>query len=822
MIAVAGAAALGGGHGPEYAAINLPFSSNPWTTKLNVSISRVSYITEPSQWIFSAANHTVKPKYTDSTAWVTNNSGYQFAIWNSTTSTAPSPAVFNFTVGSSLGSTVSYIFTDTRAAVNGTGATSYIEVSESGQSAAPTGSALNSPNSAATAKQNIIFVQLTEHNATTYVPTVGYYASNSKGYQNYTTYSFAENISSLQMYDFLFNIQKTYAVVSIMNGTGAIVDTSGNLYPVLSGNLSKVEYLTDILAPAASTAGDMMILDYSYLVDNSPIVYAPSVAVAGVASSFASTIAPFDPGTARSNFTQNANASNSYSSTTVASSDFPTIVNSSSNATKTSSLISPSLLPSANQTQVLSSQALAKPRTTSALPGSVSTTLYLTSWTRAGINESIRSFLQGYIGGKINVPADDVQIVSYLIDYEGFDINFSASTMSQVGDYIYNAVPGILQSNHLSLVNTQTSAIVAGAAIGNFWSLGGPIAPAVVNGMIENPLTGTIYGSPMAAGFPAGSYIMGGSIVVPGQAVFYGFAADGLPIFSASFNPFGALSGAASSVASFFQSAGSTVANSATTVAQSANSGLYAIKQVTGSAVGSDLNNFATQTEQAVNSVMPFMGGALGQVSTDVSGTLSHSLSGVGNGLASFRSSAAGAIAAGVSHINQGILSLGTTMSHVGTNITRGVYSTAGTFTKDANAVISPLVTTVKNLPGDINATAYKIGSTSLAVGESLWSAADKLGSEIQTGGQNALNAIGNSFSKLANGSYNWMVNPFGAIANALTSPFSFMGTMATSVAHILEIVAVAGAAIVIVIVAVWYFTHDGKRRKSRGTRRRA
>ncbi|MBX8632705.1 MAG: hypothetical protein J9259_09380 [Thermoplasmata archaeon YP2-bin.285] len=825
FVIVSGAALIGTlqKSGPVYGSIKLPFQSNPWTTELNVSISRVAYITQPPQWQFSASNHSVKQAYKDSTAWVTNNSGYQFFVWNSTTSTAPSPASLNFNVSSYIGSSVKYMFLASRFAVNGTGATAYIEMSESSQTAAPAGAADNALNSAATAANNVIIIALTEHNASTYVPTVDYYAENSKGYQNYTTYTFGTNISSLQFYDFMINAQPGGTVVSIMNGTGSVVDTSSTLYPVLDGNLTKVAYASYVIVAAASTAGDMGILNYAYLVDHNSIVYSSSVATAGVASALTESIAPFDPGASQGNFTQQPNATNSYSSTAISSSDFTSIVNSSSNASRQSSLINPAYLPAANQTEVLPTQALTSMRTNSSVPSTVTANLYLTSWTQKSINASIMSFLQGYIGSRISVPANDVFIISYLVDAKSFNTNFSSATMKQVGDYIYNAAPGILQSNHLSLVDVQSGAIAAGAAIGDFWTPHGPVAPEIISpGMMLNPYTGAVYSSAIAAGFPAGSYIGAASVVVPGQAPFYGFAADGAPIFGASFNPFG-LSGAASAVGSFLQSGAKAISNAVKPVS-SLPTDIYTIKQSAGSAIGSDLTSFAHDMSQATNSVMPFLGGVEGQVSTSVGGTISHTLSGVSNGLASFRSGAAGAIAAGVSDIHQQVFSIGATVSHLGANATHGLYTTAKSFVSDANAVISPIVTSVKNIPGALNSTAQVIGKTVLAAGQSMFSSASKLGSQILTEGQNALDTVGNGFVKLTNGSLQWEANAFGAIGHALSSPFTFFGSMSSSITHILLYVAIGGVVIVIIIVGLYVFTHDGKskgRRKSSSKSRR-
>ena len=263
------------GHPAELKTIAMPaafLSTAPLTTNLNVTVGRVAYITQPTEWLYSANSPQPASFVNPTTSWTLNNSGYLFMVNNSTSTTAPSPEVANFPVASDLGSTVSYIFIDSRVAVNGSGETAYIVISELSQAGAPSTTA-NTLSTSAGAAQNIIFIEISN-----YAVSVGYYASvlggNGKYYQNYTSYSFSGiSLMPLWFYDFYVNIQPTGTYVSIVNATGTVIATSPQLSPVLEGNLSKVAYISYVHAPAASSSGDMLILDYAYLVDHNAVSY---------------------------------------------------------------------------------------------------------------------------------------------------------------------------------------------------------------------------------------------------------------------------------------------------------------------------------------------------------------------------------------------------------------------------------------------------------------------------------------------------------------------------------------------------------------------
>ncbi len=799
---------------PTSTELTLPFTGNPANVTLNVTLTQISYITQPTQWEFSN-NTPQKAYYTNSTNWVVPNSGYLFIVNNSTTSTAPSDSAINFPVANDLGSTINFMFADSRLSFNGTGETDYFLLGEENWTSPPSTSG-NVKSASAGPGQNVIDIIISEYNTSAATVSVGYFAWDSAGYQNYTTYSFSSvYLNDLQWYDFMIYIQSSGTTVSIMNSTGSIIATSSTLTPVLDGNFSKITTVSYVTSFAANTAGDMLILDYSYIVDHN--VYqtsAPSVPLAGAIGQIGQTvgaIAPFDPGAAsESNYQQYANSSGNYLSTNVSIGDFSNITNSSTIAAQNSGLINTSLAPQANQTFALSPNALTDVRTASYLPTAITTNLYVTTWTPAGINTAITQYLQSTIGNMINVVPNEVDVISYTVTAMGFNILLSNGTMTEVGNYLDNAIPGILSANGLALENTQTGAIEAGAMAGYFWNDGSIAAPVIHGNIIENPLTGQYFSSLSDAGFPVGSYIFAGSIIVP-QWKFMGFAADGQPIFNTmGLNPFGALSGAAAAVNSFFHSAASTVSNALGTVKNTVSDTAAKIVNIAGNGLVQPLSTASKDIEKAGASVMPFMGGAIGKLGSDISGTISHALSGVDSGLADMKSSVTGAIVAGVNDVKQGFYGIG----NLAKNGIATVYTTLGKAGNTIHNVISPITTTVRNLPtGLVNGTQTLVkGATGF--GESIASDAKNLGIGIKNGFMGALDTVGNTITSAGREVKNAFGSVGSAVLGAVKAPFSFFSGLSNNVAHIIEYAAIGGVVIILLIVGLYYFGHSESRKR--------
>lgn len=806
--------------------LNIPFINNPGNVALNVTLSQISYITQPTQWIYSNSS-SQKAYYTNSTAWAVQNSGDLFIVNNSTTSTAPTDSAVNFPVANSLGSPINYMFSDSRLSFNGTGETVYYLISEGNQTTPPSATG-NVVKASAGAAQNVIDVIISEHNATTSTVSVGYFAnSDGVAYQNYTTYSFSSlYVNAQQWYDFMIYIQGSGTVVSVMNATGSILASSSTLTPVLDGNYSKITTVSYISAEAASTAGDMLILDYSYLVDrNTYQTSTPSAPLAGAIGQATGSAAPFDPGASTvGNYTQSANSSHDYLSTNVSLASFSSVTNSSTIASENSGLINVSLETNKNDTMALSPSALTDVRTASYLPSTVTTNLYVTTWTSAGINASIVNYLQSLIGTDLSVDPSNVNVIGYTVTSMGLDISLSNTTMTEVGNYLDNAIPGILNSNGLALEDTQTGAIQAGAMAGYFWDNGAIAAPVIKGGLIENPLTGYVYRSIAQAGFPTGSYVFEGAIVVP-QWEFLGFASDGQPMFSnvpLYWNPFSALSGAASAVNNFFHSAATTVSNSLSTAKTAVSSTASKIVNVAGSTLGNALRTASLDIQQASSHVMPTFAGAVGSVGKSISGTIGHTITAVQSGLADVKSSVTGAVLAGVNTVKQGISKIGTDIKSIpgyivggSMNLGHAIYNTLGKIGNTVNNVISPIVNTVKNLPTLIVNGTKSLVKGATSIGQSIASDAAGLGIAVKNGAKNVLDTIGNTITAAGKDVKNAFGNMTAAIAGAVKAPFSFMIGLSNNVAHIIVYAGIGVGVLVLVIVGVYVFSHSEKRGKS-------
>ena len=818
LIAAGMAGVLFPGHGEEIGTVKLPASflnAAPLSTELNVTVGRVAYITQPTEWLFSKISPQSMSIVNRASTWTLNNSGYFFMVNNSTTATAPSPQIANFNLANSIGSTVSYAFFDSRVAFNGTGDTGYVVASEAAQTAVPAGSANNVQATSAGAAVNQVDVQFSESSGA-WTVTVGYYAwamgGNSKAYENYTTTAISGvSIQPEWFYDIYINIQAAGTVVSVVNSTGTVLGYTSSLPAVAGGNISKIAYLSYETAPAASTSGDMFILDYAYYVNHN--IGPASAPLAGAMSGIDSMdIAPFDPNATAANYTESPNATNSYTSVNMSTSDFTSVTPSSSNATMTSSLINASYLPGSSASTIYAGNQTAALRTTPESATTISASLYVTTWTPQGIQSAIQTYLQDYIGNKIGVIPSQITVVSYLIDNIGFDMNFSSSTASMIQDYIYNSAPGIMQSDGISLVNSTTGAVAAGADIGDFMSIAsGIIAQPVINGNeIMNPLTGAIYYTPEQAGFPIGSSIMNGAISVPGQYQFYGFAADGSPMFAAGWNPFAGLTGAASAVSNFFHGAASTVNNAIGHVANAVSPYIEKLSGLTTTPPSSITSKFTSDLSNAVGHVMPFLGGAATDISKSIGGTLFHAMTGVGSGLASIRNSVTGALATGATNVKNTIYHIGSTIRNSAGAFGQTVWNGLGKARSVVGSVISPLTTGIKNLPGLLSG-----GMKSLI-----------------SDGRNALNTVGNSLAKTVSGVSAWAGNVFGQMTNgfmnstvgafvrASTTPaLSFFAGLTSTLGHYLIPILIGGFVIILLIAFV--VIHDRNKRHHHGNHRK-
>jgi len=67
------------GHPAEIKTIAMPASlldTNPVNTELNVTIGRVAYITQPTEWLYNSQNSVPVSFVNPTSSWTLNNSGY--------------------------------------------------------------------------------------------------------------------------------------------------------------------------------------------------------------------------------------------------------------------------------------------------------------------------------------------------------------------------------------------------------------------------------------------------------------------------------------------------------------------------------------------------------------------------------------------------------------------------------------------------------------------------------------------------------------------------------------------------------------------------
>jgi hypothetical protein len=820
----------------EFSSINLSLGSNPLSQQLNITFARVSYLDQPTQWNTTGF---INASLTGNGAWLDNSSSYgtHYGIAQVNSTSTGTTALASWPLAPSLGANVSYAFLDQRVALNGTGTTWQLVLSE----AQPTGqvpTSGNVTNAAATSAQNEVWVQAF-YSAGNYTFLAYDWEEKAGGFQTVTTYTFPSNVKAppLQFFEVYVYAQPLQTVVSIVNTTnGAVVGSTPAMHPVLDGNLTKIGYLGDTLTAAASSVDSAMILDSAFFVDHNTYANAPGASTAVIPMIAGSVsipnAAPFDPASVTTHWLNPPNSQNSYSSLKGSLSDFPSVVNSSSPASETSSLINSTAIlnSTTTATEACASGTLATIRATPEdQTDAVSSTAYATTWTRQTIQSQMHSFLTNYISANTGVPAADIEIPGMLVSNIAVWTQFSTQASSTIHDYLASAIPGFLQSNNLALVNRTTGAIDAGADIGEFMDLstGAVYAGQTTSiGAVFDPVDHQWYASAEAAGFPSGSGVgASGAIFVPGQAAFLGWAANGEPEFGVG-GCFivclgSALTGAASAVSNFVGSAASTVSNAVGGVTNTASNDV--IKPVSGT-LGSDLSGVTTDVSKAVDQVMPFFGGTIANIGGAVQGTLSHTLSGITSGIGSAASGAAGAILSGVNSISNTIYHVGAAAgSAIGSlpgEIQSGlnvVGNTVGKVVSTSAAVLSSAFTTARNVAGDV-------GSAILNGGKSLLSLAGNAAGAVA----GALNTVGSTIVKGASGALSWLENAFGTAGSdimgaikglaAALNPFSWFSGFSSQVAQILEYVVIGVVAFVLVF-AIVFFLH--RRSKKHGSRQR-
>lgn len=567
-------------------AISLP--SNSVNSALNVTLSHLSYTTQPPQFLVNASNYAKNATYVKGTgAWVTNQT-YQIFQYNNTTSTSTASAL-SYDFSSYLG-TPSYIFSDSKIALNGTMTSPGLQIifSNSTITSAITSTVMlngtggQTAANKSTAQEFWIDINATSYSAAssyTYNASFHYWYLNANGNYVVNNTSFSGSpLFALNLYEIQFNIQNGTQQVSVIytnNGTVAqntkiLSNSNATKTPML--NFKHIGNVSYVLSPVTSGASAGFILDWMYVVDHNTYTYYSSSGSAMPAISWsASNLAtqPFDPAstTGVSNF-QAANQTGAASQAKVSND----LISSVSNITNTTSLQNSVGLNSTYTSSYTSTynSVNAVYNTAYSNVSNITTTVneQAQTWSTQYVKNVVVNFLKDYAAaqasknGNVYVSPSDITLISYNIGSIILDTNYSASAAGAIMDYLDNTYASVLAANNLSVVNPTTNAIVAGADAGDFYYQGTALVPIVHGNNIINPITGQAY-TIQSAGFVAGTYISSGAVIVPQYEIAEWVG--GTPVFTAGSISLGSifttLSSGGKAISNLFESAASTIPN---------------------------------------------------------------------------------------------------------------------------------------------------------------------------------------------------------------------------------------------------------------------
>lgn len=731
---------------------------------VNLSIDSLSYLDQKTQFYWSGLNDSFPgEKIVNNSDFVVNASGYQIFQNNKSSSAQASPSYADFTMGPYLGTNITYLYSDSRIALNGS-TTFYEVLSENNFAAVPTSSGNSST----------IWFEAT-YSSGAYTVTYNYF--DSSGFHSGT---FSKTIKPLQFYQFFILVQNQSTVLSIEQG-GATIDTVSlgavNLSSMLSASATGGSLYSEYMSEAgASTTNTSMILNFGYLVDHNTFdisqnVSSPYLQVQGPADSVISgtlsSLEPFDPGTANATFLGASNKTDNYGQNNVNQSDFKNVTAADSNISIASAGLNKSLAITGNISKnntINATQAFTTLAITNETNSSVSASLQLYSWNSTYVSQAIHTFMQDYTSGLIaskgyNVNPNEITVANYVITQMSFDQHYGNNTANAIRAEIDNAYAADLASNNLTLVNTTTNAIVAGAFAGDFLFQGMAIHPIVQGNEIMDPVTGQAFQSLEAAGFAAGSYLSEGAVIVPslelvngnpGVFTTYGFSLSSLNPFSYGQS---SLTAAGSAVSSFFHQA--TSVPNALSKQITAIGDPYLIKPITTTA-STAYQKLSSDVSHTVSQAVPFIGGTVNTVKT----SFGSGLQTVKGDLGQAGSAAAGALVTGANDIKS-------TAYNVGDSIA----NSAGQAVNTSHAVLSSLYTKGLSAENSLISSGVK--------------ALDTVGG-----------AASNAWSKVTGA----VISAGGAISKGASSAFSWISSIGATIGHVLEYV---GIGIVVVVVAV-------------------
>jgi len=786
---------------------------------LNITFSDVTYSTVAPAFEFQRGNYNVNATWTKGTDTNVTNATY-LVMQSESSLSAFSQVQYNL---ASYNKNASYFFMEAKLAANLTDLTGIsIVLSDSSPS---TPAYLSTANSASAGLGTIVVNIASTGDLTTTANTSS--TTYSAGTNSPTTIA----LSALQFYDLTVYVHKdtsstdTATVALINPANGAIIGTS-TMTGISGVNFSKLDYAAFQFG-GCTAFGPALILDWGYFVfagtsgatvsSSAVMGDATTPYVLGAASGINGAFAPFDPSAANdTQYKQAPNATYVHTNTATGDKDFNLSSSVLSNETAAQlsvgayNITSKATFGVGNNTSANSTAMVANLTINKENTNSFTADVHISTFNATGIQTAVVNFLKNYtadlatINTGVAYSYKNMSIISYMISNIQTVTNLSASDASAVRDYFDNGFASVLKESNLSLVDTNTTAIVAGAFAGDFYYQGMALVPEIQGNAIINPVTGQKFANLYDAGFAAGAYISGGAVIVP-QATIIGWDA-GTPIFASGFSFgsfFGGLTSEGTAVEHYLGNGISDLSNIIGSQAKAVTN--YVVKPITTSAsntastISKDISNFKTGVANLTSSIVPAIGTAVNNVETSVKGALgpiSGAVSDLSSSLASAKNGIVTAVAAGASGIKSDIYTLGTQIK----NGTQGIINTLGAKISATDAVLSSMFTAIKSIPGAIST---KLTSVATYLKNSTLSALDTVGSTI-TGAVNGVKTtVTNAFGDVANK----ITGAVGYIKNGLNTAWSFITSFGAKLGFILEIVGITISVVVVVgIVLYLYF----------------
>ena len=805
---------------------------NDVNTTLNVTLSDMNYITQPPQFAVYQGNYNVG-NYTYLKATGAEFTNDTYLIFNDTAAIAAS-TVGNYTYLKSSGinynvskdkGTSSYFFTEARLAFNGTTPVSTYGVSIPAVSTTSVGTttfgqAYFTFTSGTGGAVTPTFTVNDSKTSAALIPSI----ADKNG--------FSGTLNALNFYLFSIYATKDYVNATIFNTANGTVlatfsqaITDKTLYQDLNNTF--LQYGNT----AASSTQSSLIFDWMYVAthntySSATAAVSPAIETNGISpmvsgsAAFVNTgnsMTPFDPSSnTNTTYNQAPNVSAVHENTNIGGSDFSSVL-ASNNTTVTHAILlnTSSAVTNFTKNQSLNStqgfQTFATDKQTNSV---INANIHVSVWNSSGIKDAIISFLKNYSAIKatidtgINTNYSGITIMGYAIGSIQLSTNLSKGDASAVRNYMDNNIAGLLKTNNLSLIDQNTSSIVAGAFAGDFYDNGMAIVPVISGGMIINPITGQEYATPEAAGFAAGAFVSGGTVIVP-QVSIVGFS-GGIPVYAASGFSFGGLfssiSSAGQSVENYLSGGASSISNAIGKLGKMGAD--YVVKPITSTASNAktaattSLTNFDNQVSSLSNSIMPAIGAIPGNVQHSVSnalGPIAGSVSKISDQLGSFKQGLITSVASGYSGLKTSVLSLGNST----TSAIASLKNTVNSEVAQSQAVLSKMYTAMANIPGEVHSDV-----TSLAAGINNASKADfatlmnTAGSFYQESYGKLVNVSQSTFGSIAGK----IASGIGSIKAGAGSAFSMITSFGAKLGYVLEIVGITIAAVVIIGLVLYFF----------------